>query len=1572
MTERTAIRQSMVDDDAISLTSTAVSEYDSDAEFSVDRILAERTESGKKRYLIFWEGYPLEKATWEPHKNINDEILEAWKERKSQESKGLEAPFNVAEFDALLARLATEKADRRRRRKAKRRRLGRTVSPSASEADDSDSSIEAIEENEVEDVKPGSKRKSKSPPKKPAKAPKSSTGRRESTSSLASIDAPRKAPVKKASGMSKQSSDRSHPPSRQASEASRHSRTLSHSSSDTPLSKRRSLRRNSIVRPSSSSSEGPLAPPKPTAAAPKPPATAPKSSATESNHPASTSKPPAPAPKPTTTAPTASNVWKLTAARKTTSNSEPSTLSDELPPTRGAYSSRGRVATRGGGNVAHKNVFQPREPPKKRGTLLKNAMDPAKAPKKFSNMRLHRKAELQSRDLAEGAPDINALGGLFDPSRPDSMVPIRPENLRKTSSNMVSSEKEPNPLFVNSRESSPGASDLRRMANNQPQPPEQVSSALRGLSICYYWDKQQKGTDQPPCKMGTACRFLHRYAPGVPIAPPPISVGPDIRGTAPAGPSQSTCFFWDRGIKFGKEFGCGKGDLCPYQHRYEEGMPIAAPPTGFVDNDTSRSKTLDDPQRAFIYSQAPLTEHPSTDDFAPWPADSSESRPQDPAPLPPWRTGSGDTSQADSAQQDVFTPVPDLTTVLQTLRTTNDSPMDPAHERRPEAPLKETTIPNGEAPSRPAWDPYMPTHAICHFYFNNGSCSKEFRCKYIHSLAPSLPIAPSIREQAKIFARTPCLDFQKGFCRYTATSDCRFLHHTESPKKKDEVRKEQSAASPQARSSRLVSEQGASSTDTSLSEVRVITNPTSGSSRGPAAEFHHIMPPRAPKSQTRPEWDPFDPFNSICYFWYTNGDCIKGRNCNFAHNEDPDLPIAPAPQDQAAIKKTTTGTCPEERDCQYIHSNDPNLAVAPSPLEISGRPAWDSRNPLHAICYFLASTGSCTSGSRCKFFHSNDPTLPIAPSPTRNEIIGPTEYDERGRPTCRYWLRDDCNYVDSTCRFWHAREQPSSPTKPTTTGSRAKSVSFAFGEDMPLVDEPESLLPSRRPVDRSPGLPAPSSGLPVIGTKTMPKTKIDEYRRYTTQRELASGAKEVTFGLDETQSFILDFGDLNQTLGLPWGFSFSGITRIRFDQMCIAQDFQAQQGLLQRLRLWHGNMLSIDAKDSQTVEAVDKAADELIRRSAGLFASFPDFLVLAFPAKRLEWKFLESTLDYPQDARLRYLIFQSNVDIRQSFKIKPTSLEICAYRDVLVEKIHGLDINRLLPVFRKSKPKPPNVYLLFPSTAAQTADFIISWLRSSNRSCKVYTSQSEGSWQYFTHTPEIDQGIVLVHESAAAQLYRLPNLYSVAAEKNFAFWYISESSSPYPLFPSTSYYFDDSTMGQLNAVRLFPHGCAFLLTPSFLVAEPHNALQVLNWFICGGGKPKYLLSTPRTWKLVCCHKLADYILEIANSKAAEKDALELKHRDNPAKDAILHDTGLSFNECNIRYKLHRLLVDFESKRSLESFSEFESDSDESDYPFIHANKHINPDNEKALVEWFAEWTMRNLDMYKKFVVVGSS
>jgi chromo domain-containing protein 1 len=223
MTERTTVKQSLLDDDAISITSTVSETYDSEQEFTVHRILAEKTQSGRKIYLIRWEGYPIEKSTWEPKKNIqDDEILSLWKERKLRESKGLDEPFDISEFNALLARLAQEKAQRHRRRKAKRRRLGILVSPSESEneqVNDSDSSIEAIEENglgEGPGVKTKSKGKGKPPLKKQPKASKPLNQQRESNAS--DLDATRKSQDNRALGLSSRlSPEKIQPASRQAS-----------------------------------------------------------------------------------------------------------------------------------------------------------------------------------------------------------------------------------------------------------------------------------------------------------------------------------------------------------------------------------------------------------------------------------------------------------------------------------------------------------------------------------------------------------------------------------------------------------------------------------------------------------------------------------------------------------------------------------------------------------------------------------------------------------------------------------------------------------------------------------------------------------------------------------------------------------------------------------------------------------------------------------------------------------------------------------------------------------------------------------------------------------------------------------------------------------------------------------------------------------------------------------------------------------------------------------------------------------------------------------------------------------
>lgn len=116
-----------VDDDSISLTSTVESAHDSDEEFVVDAILAERpheAQPGAMQYLIQWENYPLFRSTWEGIENLSDELYKQWSEQREQEKKGVRLPFDVQKFETAIDDEIRCKADRHSLRNNKRKRLG--------------------------------------------------------------------------------------------------------------------------------------------------------------------------------------------------------------------------------------------------------------------------------------------------------------------------------------------------------------------------------------------------------------------------------------------------------------------------------------------------------------------------------------------------------------------------------------------------------------------------------------------------------------------------------------------------------------------------------------------------------------------------------------------------------------------------------------------------------------------------------------------------------------------------------------------------------------------------------------------------------------------------------------------------------------------------------------------------------------------------------------------------------------------------------------------------------------------------------------------------------------------------------------------------------------------------------------------------------------------------------------------------------------------------------------------------------------------------------------------------------
>ncbi|KAG4428189.1 hypothetical protein IFR05_016329 [Cadophora sp. M221] len=453
MTERTVARQSRLEDDAISITSTQASEHPEDFEFTVDRILAERT-ADRKKYLIRWLNYPVERSTWEPRKNILDPaIVDLWKKRKMRETSGIDPPFNLAGFNDQLNKLAEEKAQRHRQRKAKRRRLGLPVSPSNSDqSDDNDSSVDAMKVtgDEVQSV-------DGSPSGIDANLRvRRDKERQEDSTAGASVELAR-------------------PVLGKFQEKANHVRPAFQSSPYVPLASTPLEEQEQRVE--SPSADNPFGEQR-----------LPPRMVLE------------PAPKQNVLV---RDLLELGVSASTRGN----------PSARDASADRIEGATRAGSSLASKNVFTT-------GDLLDVSANPTQS----------QKAELQGRDIANAAPDLEALealpGGLVDPSKPFTSQPIRATDFRRASSNKLPQEESDiGGLFVDPDErlETKRAQEMSSTTVTNQGPPTQAPMQQHpnpSRTVCFYWNRGQQDPSKGSCSKGFLCGFIHEYE-AVPVAPSP-------------------------------------------------------------------------------------------------------------------------------------------------------------------------------------------------------------------------------------------------------------------------------------------------------------------------------------------------------------------------------------------------------------------------------------------------------------------------------------------------------------------------------------------------------------------------------------------------------------------------------------------------------------------------------------------------------------------------------------------------------------------------------------------------------------------------------------------------------------------------------------------------------------------------------------------------------------------------------------------------------------------------------------------------------------------------------------------
>ncbi|KAG9994608.1 hypothetical protein KCU78_g18341, partial [Aureobasidium melanogenum] len=111
------------DDDSDSVNTDSTVESELEAEYSVKKILAERTtDEGDPLYLVKWEGYELHRSTWEPRENFVDtDCLVNWELHKRDAAEGRAKLFKVAKFDAAVSREEVQRERRHAKRAEKRR-----------------------------------------------------------------------------------------------------------------------------------------------------------------------------------------------------------------------------------------------------------------------------------------------------------------------------------------------------------------------------------------------------------------------------------------------------------------------------------------------------------------------------------------------------------------------------------------------------------------------------------------------------------------------------------------------------------------------------------------------------------------------------------------------------------------------------------------------------------------------------------------------------------------------------------------------------------------------------------------------------------------------------------------------------------------------------------------------------------------------------------------------------------------------------------------------------------------------------------------------------------------------------------------------------------------------------------------------------------------------------------------------------------------------------------------------------------------------------------------------------------
>ncbi|APA05590.1 hypothetical protein sscle_01g003600 [Sclerotinia sclerotiorum 1980 UF-70] len=702
-------------------------------------------------------------------------------------------------------------------------------------------------------------------------------------------------------------------------------------------------------------------------------------------------------------------------------------------------------------------------------------------------------------------------------------------------------------------------------------------------------------------------------------------------------------------------------------------------------------------------------------------------------------------------------------------------------------------------------------------------------------------------------------------------------------------------------------------------------------------KYLHVDDPRLPVVSAPDGW--FDSQKKICFFYNLDGNCRRGDACRDLHNSNSNIPVRSPPPGwvpPASSGKTMS------RKSQAPHS--------------VGGPKM--------VCYYWYSENNCKKGDECKLAHSNDNDFPVATKPGSIPL--------KSIP-CKYWNQGHCQ-LDRNCYFKHEQAQYSP-------------VVYTSHVDPDVVDLGISReRGSQRPLHNARTTPVPGDDdaidVEMNAAPDLPPLERNhqEAEQLPFDNDLMNGEvqsagakiKAVTFG-PQAQPTNLDFTSL-PTDASDWKKAFVSAETLHFEQICTVHDFKSKYGHIQQYTYWQQN-ISTDSTDQAGCHMVKNIAEYLCLWISGLACVSDNYIILLYPVAVEEWKYLDVAPSLPTDAKLRYLVFGTQSHILssvESSKINQNSSTDLSYRDMMMKSFHHLDYEKLI-MDQKSKDQKVkdqkvkrlifNFCLIFPASNQSTAELIASWLKSCSIYSKIYNYQKPGCWNHFRKN--VNAGAVLIHSSALSLISDTDLVHGMTTEgMNYTFWCIQDSTSKMPF----SHITQKPELGQIVTKRLLPLGYAILLTPSFLVAEPVMTLNFLKWY-----QKKLKSSINGSIRVLCCHELPNFLMELSISKVEEQQELMRNLSGDPSMLAKLSAKGLSHEQCEARLDLYWLLCDMLRKDLPANLSPFDCDpsEEESRSPLLFAPPSIDQNDEKKLVAWFAGWAYAHLDKYRRFYVVGS-